>query len=231
MLSFAWSLITPLFMLLVYGLVLTRGANVTGDGIPYLAFAWTGLVVWTFFASALNAGTNSLLVAGYVITKVYFPRSVVPFAAVLVAGAESLAAIGIMLVVAFVQTGTTMFTPALAALPLILWCLAVWVTALALLLSVAAVFVRDLTYAVTIILQVGFFATPVMYPISFLGPLSWLAVVNPVAVVITSLRDVLLQGLWPEPLPLLAQAAAGTVLLLAVVAYVRAVEHRIADVI
>lgn len=231
-LRFGWSLITPVVLLVVYGVVLTQGADVRfDDDLPYLSAAWAGLVVWTFFSGCLSSGSTSILGAREMVAKIAFPREVIPLSSVAVTIVESAPAVALLAALALVQIGAAVISPALIALLPAIACLLLWSTALAVGVAVAAVFVRDVVFLARIVVQVGFFATPVMYPPSFLGDLRWLAVLNPFAVVIEAVRDSLLRGQWPDAGLLGVHSVVGGLALIGVLLVTRRVELQIADVL
>lgn len=229
-LDMAWALITPVAVMIVYGIVLTQSFDAEGSCSPYLSSAWTGLVLWTFFATALGMASWSLLSSAELITKVYFPREAIPLSVV----GATLLDLGIgavtIVVVAAVQ-GVDLSPMALAALPALL-VLVVWTAALCVFSSVLAVFLRDVTQAVQLFLRVGFFATPVMYEPSLLpSAFAWTATVNPLAVAITGVREPVLCGVAPDWGVILAQLVVGSIVLVLGVYYVRSVETRMTDVL
>ncbi len=229
-LDLAWALITPISILVVYGIVLTQSFNVTGDGTPYLSMAWSGLVLWTFFAGALGGAASSLIYSADLITKVYFPKEAIPLSIV----GASLADLGIGLltvaVVLPVQGVAISWTVVLAVVPLLV--LVVWAAALSVVVAVLAAFIRDVPHLVQLVVRVGFFASPVMYPASALPPaLRWSGSVSPVAVALEGFRDAVLHGRVPALGLLAVQFTIGLVLLVAAVSYTRAVESRLTDVV
>jgi ABC-type polysaccharide/polyol phosphate export permease len=229
-LDIAWALISPLAILVVYGVVLTQSFDVDAGCGPYLSSAWTGLVIWTFFATAVGTAAVSLISSGDLITKVYFPREALPLAMVGASLADL--AIGLLtLAVLLPVQGVTLHPVAVTAvLPIAV--IVVWSTAISVFVAVVAAFIRDVPHAVQLLLRVGFFATPVMYEASFLpAGLQWTASVSPVAASITGLRDALLCGQVPDVPVLLTHLVVGIALVIVAVAYTRSVETRITDVV
>jgi ABC-type polysaccharide/polyol phosphate export permease len=228
-LDIAWAVITPVVLLAVYGLILTQSFNVRGSCAPYLSSAWTGLVLWTAFATALGGSVSSLVASSTLISKVYFPLESIPLAIV----GASLLDLGVglasLLVLVLVQ-GVDVHVVSLAiVLPLAV--LLLWSAVLSMLTAVLAVFARDLIHAVGLGLRVGFFATPVMYETSFIpSSLAWTAKLNPVAVAINGVRDALLCGRSPHVALIVAHLVIGAVAFIAVVEYIRAIEPRVVDV-
>lgn len=225
-----WALISPVVILVVYGLILTKSFSVTAACSPYLSSAWTGLVIWTFFASAVADATYSLLSANELVTKVYFPREALPLAVV---GAALLDLVvgGLVAVVLFLIQGVRPGFAALwAVLPLLV--LVLWSAVISTVVGIVSVFVRDLVHAVQLGLRVGFFLTPVMYETDFLPPiLAWTAVINPVAVAIEGVRSSVLCSVPPDRSLLFIHLLVGVAAFVAVTLYTREVEGRIADVV
>lgn len=228
-LDLAWSIITPVVLLAVYGIILTQAFGAEGSCAPYVSSAWTGLVVWTFFSGALGTSTTSLINAAPLTSKIYFPRETIPLADVGVALVDFAIAFATVFLVAGVQ-GVAPTITVLGAIPVVLLII-VWTAALSVFTSAMAVFIRDITQAVQLFLRAAFFATPVMYEASFLGSLEWLAVINPIAVGIDGLRRTLLCGTWPQWDLLAIQMVLGCVLLGASLLYMRKIEQRMADVL
>lgn len=228
-LDLAWAIITPVVYLIVYGVILTQAFGAEGGCAPYLSSAWTGLVVWTFFSGALSMATSSLVLSASLTSKIYFPREAIPLADVGVNGIDFAISFFTILLVAGFQGIAPTYT-IIGAIPVVLM-VVVWTCALSVFASALAVFVRDLTQAVQLFLRAGFFATPVMYEVSFLGSLKWLAVINPIAVGIDGLRRTMLCGLWPNWSLLAIQLTIGSVLLVASLLYMRSIEQRLADVL
>jgi lipopolysaccharide transport system permease protein len=225
-----WSVVNPIAVLLIYGFVFTQAFSVTGDGVPYLSLAWSGLVVWTFASSTVQLAAQSMAAAADTIAKVYFSREVVPLAEV-GAGAIDLGIWFVLLVGLALVQGVSIGVTAVAVVPALLLLL-VWTAGASVFVGVVSVFVRDVRPTIGLLVRVGFIATPVMYPVSALPEsVRWTADVNPIAVVIEAIRDALLRGTWPQWPLLLVHLVAGVVVLVASVAYTRAVEHRMVDVL
>ena len=229
-LELAWGLITPVVVLAVYGIVLTRVFEADGGGVPYLSLVWTGMVAWTTFATALGSGVYSIIGSADMVSKVYFPREVLPLAVV---GASLVdLTIGLVVFVPLLAVQVQDVSPAVVAVGPVLVVLLVWTAGVAVLLATLAVFLRDTLHATKLLLQVGFFASPVMYPTSLLPPdLAWWASVNPLAVCMVALRDATVFHRWPDWRLLAIHAAIGCALLAGAVALCRQVEDRMVDVL
>jgi len=203
--GFGWAIFMPLVNTIVFTLVFTRVAPVD-IGLPYPIYAYLGLLAWNFFASSLRFATVSLTSNGNLVSKVYFPREIFPFSAVGVALVDT--AIG-----ATVLIGMMVYyqiTPGwpLLALPIVIAVHVALTAAVALLLAMGNLFFRDVKYLFDIVLQVGMFATSVVYPIERVGGSAGaLLALNPLTAIINAYRAVLLQHTWPAPAPLAAAAA------------------------
>ena len=225
-----WALLQPLLMMIIFTGVFSVLARMPSEGVPYALFAYTALLPWTFFAGAVTNASTSLVSHTQLITKVYFPREILPLTYVL-AGIFDFA-IGLTVLgglMAYYRVPLTVH--ALTLLPLVLL-LAAWLLAVALLLSALQVRWRDVGVAMPLLLQLWMFASPVIYPLSAVpdGWRQWY-LLNPMAGLISSFRDVLLQGTPPDPVPLhYAVAVTAVVLPLAYLIFKRA-ESTMADVV
>lgn len=229
-LDVAWALISPIAVLVVYGIVLTQSFDVTGEGVPYLSLAWSGLVLWTFFAGSLGGAVSSLISSRDLVTKVPFPKEALPLSMVGASLVDLAIGLVTVLVLALVQGIRPGWTVVLAPIPLVL--LVLWSAALGVFVGVLAAFVRDVPHVVQLTIRVGFFATPVMYAASILPPaFRWTAWVSPLAVSIEAFRDAVLRGEVPDLGLLAVHLAVAAALLVVAVRYTRSVEGRLTDFI
>ncbi|HMQ26794.1 MAG TPA: ABC transporter permease [Acidimicrobiales bacterium] len=229
-LDVAWALISPIAVLIVYGIVLTQSFDVTGEGVPYLSLAWSGLVLWTFFAGSLGGAVASLISSRDLVTKVPFPREALPLSMAAASLVDLAIGLVTVVVLALVQGIRPGWTVVLAPIPLVL--LVLWSAALGVFVAVFAAFVRDVPHVVQLVIRVGFFATPVMYAASILPPaFRWTAWVSPLAVAIEAFRDAVLRGEVPDLGLLAVHLAVAAALLVAAVRYTRSVEGRLTDFI
>jgi lipopolysaccharide transport system permease protein len=226
----AWAVLQPFMLMVVFGIFLGRLAGVPSEGLPYPVFAYVGLVPWLLFAQGLSAASESLVGNAQVISKVYFPRLIVPVAAassfVLDFLIASTLLIGMMFVYDVHPNGAAIALPALVSLALL--------TAYACGIGLAALNVRyrDVRYAVPFLIQLWLFASPVAYPAS-LVPERWQLVygLNPMAGVVEGFRWALL-GTGDPPGAMLAVSVGVTLVLLAAsVTYFQRMERTFADVI
>lgn len=217
-------------MMTIFAVVFSKLARIPSEGVPYALFAYTALLPWTFFSTAVTNATGSLVNHTQLITKVYFPREILPLTYVIAALFDfAIGVVALMVLMAWFDVAVT--SAVLHLLPVIALLMA-WVTALSLIMSAAQVRWRDIGVAMPVAVQIGMFVSPVIYPLSVV-PEAWrfLYLLNPMAGIINSFRDVLLRAQQPDPVPL-AFAAAVTALALPVayVAFKRA-EATMADIV
>lgn len=225
-----WAILQPFMTMVVFTIFFGKLAKIPSDGIPYPVFAFAALLPWQIFAHSLNESSNSLVANKNLITKVYFPRLVIPISAVL-AGLVDFA-------IAFVVLLGMMFyygiVPTAAAWTLPLFVMLAVATALAvgLWLSALNVEYRDVRYTIPFLTQFWMFATPIAYP-SSLVPEAWRPFygLNPMAGVVEGFRWALL-GKEQGPGALLwVSVAAVAVMLVGGLYYFRRMEKTFADVV
>ena len=226
----AWAIIQPFFSMVVFSLFFGRLAQIPSDGVPYPIFSYAALLPWTYFANAMTNSSNSLVGSANLLTKVYFPRLVIPLASVIPPAIDFAIAfvvlLGMMAFYGIAPTWNVLWLPAFLLLALI--------TALGvgLWLSAMNVQYRDVRYAVPFLVQFWMFASPVTYPSSIV-PEQWRALygLNPMAGVIEGFRWALL-GTETSPGPLTAvSVGAALVLLVSGAYYFRRMERTFADVV
>ncbi len=226
----AWAIIQPLLTMLVFSLFFGRLAKVPSDGLPYPLFAYTALVPWTFFANSLSQSSNSLVGNAHLLTKVYFPRLIIPAGAVASQLIDFVLAFTVLLgMMVYYGKGPTLqalWLPCLLLLSL--------VTALGagLWFSALNVRYRDVRYVIPFVVQFWMFATPIAYPSSLL-PEGWRMIygLNPMAGVAEGFRWALL-GEKTAPGPMILVSSAVAVLLLVSGAfYFRRMEKTFADTV
>jgi lipopolysaccharide transport system permease protein len=226
----AWAILQPVMTMVVFSVFFGRLAKMPSDGIPYPVFAFTALLPWQLFAYSLTAASNSLVGSQHLITKVYFPRLVVPLAAVLAGlvdfGIAFVVLVGLMWYYAIVPTAAT------AVLPLFVLLAIATALAVGLWLSSLNVKYRDVRYALPFLTQFWLFATPVAYP-SSLVPETWRSLLglNPMAGVVEGFRWALL-GTSGGTGPMLAVSVVAVAgLLIGGLMYFRQTERSFADLV
>jgi lipopolysaccharide transport system permease protein len=197
-LGVVWALIQPLALMTVFTLFFSIALKVPSDGVPYPLFVYCALVPWGLFATSLGYGIPSLVNNAPLIRKVYFPREVLPFSAILATLVDFALAMmvffGMMLLFRQPIPPTVLYVPILVSIEVLL------VAGVVLGLSAVNVFYRDIRHAVPLIVQVWMFASPVIYPVSVV-PARWhdLYFLNPMASLLFNYRRVVLHGLPPDP--------------------------------
>lgn len=211
-LGVGWAVLQPLLMMTIFAVVFSRLARIPSEGAPYALFAYVALLPWTFFATSVTNATSSLINHTQLITKVYFPREILPLTYI-VAGLFDFA-IGLVALGALMAWFQVPVTSAVLYLVPLIALLAAFALAVSLVLSAVQVRWRDIGFAMPVLVQVWMFVSPVIYPLSVV-PDRWrpLYLLNPVAGVVNGFRDVLLRGARPDVEPL-AYAAAVTALAL-----------------
>lgn len=226
----AWAIIQPLFMMLVFSLFFGRLAKVPSDGIPYPIFVFCALLPWQLFASALTESSNSLVGNQNLITKVYFPRLVVPISAVL--GGLVDFAIAFVILLVMMTYYHIVPTWAIVTLPGFLLLAVMTALGVGLWLSALNVQYRDVRYTINFIIQFWLFATPVAYPSSIV-PARWRALygLNPMAGVVEGFRWALLGKADPPGALLWVSVAVVIALLIGGLYYFRRMEAQFADIV
>jgi lipopolysaccharide transport system permease protein len=226
----SWAILQPLVTMIVFSVVFGRLVQVPSDGLPYPVFAFAALVPWTFFSVGLALAANSLVNSQNLLKKVYFPRLVIPIAAVL-AGLVDFALAFIVFIGLMLVFGIWLSPLAIAVIPLVglalITCLGVglWLSAL-------NVRYRDIRHIVPFLVQVWLFATPIAYPASLIDePWRTVYAVNPMVGVVEGFRWALL-GTETAPGPLIAVSTVVAILVLVTGArYFRRSEGTFADVV
>jgi lipopolysaccharide transport system permease protein len=226
----AWAVIQPFFTMVVFSVFFGRLAQIPSDGVPYPIFAYSALVPWMYFATAVSQASNSLVEHERVITKVYFPRLLLPLATVL-AGLIDFAIAFIVLLGMMLFYGIVP-TVAVWTLPLFVLLAAATAFAVALWLSALNVQYRDVRYAIPFLIQFWLFATPIAYP-SSLVPEQWRAAygLNPMAGVVEGFRWALLGEGEAHGLLVTGSVLMVALLLVSGLYYFRRMEKTFADVV
>lgn len=229
-LGVAWAVIQPLLTMVVFTIFFGRLAGVPSDGLPYPLFSFCALLPWTLFSRALSESSNSLVMNSNLISKVYFPRLVIPMSAIL----AGLIDFGITFVILFGMMAFYGVVPSVTILTLPIFVLFAVITALAVSLWLSALNVeyRDVRYTIPFLTQIWMFASPIAYP-SSLVPGEWRFIygLNPMAGVIEGFRWALLGKIHPN-WGLLGASVVIVLLLLATgLIYFKKMERTFADVI
>ncbi len=226
----AWAILQPMLTMLIFTVIFGHFARIPSDGLPYSLFAYTALLPWNCFAQAMNRSGNSLVGSANLITKVYFPRLIIPLASTVTPAVDLLFAF-VPLLGLMIWYG---IAPTVGVLVLPLFLLLAMMTAVSVGLWLAPLNVRfrDVAYTVPFLSQFWMYASPVVYPVS-LVPEKWrlLYSLNPMAGVIEGFRWALLGKQSPDFRVMAVSTAVILVLLLGGVIYFRQTERTFADVV
>ena len=228
-LGVAWAVIQPVMTMIVFSIFFGRLARMPSDGFPYPVFVYAALLPWTFFANAVGGSANSLVGSANLISKVYFPRLIIPLSSV-GAGLVDFAISAVILLVMMLVYGVGWSVNLLLAPALVL---AVIFTALGVgtLLSALTVAYRDFRYVVPFLIQLWMFVTPVVYPASLVPERwQWLFYLNPMAGLIEGFRAAFL-GRPFDVVGLSISFTVAVAFFLAGILYFEKVERRFADII
>jgi len=225
----AWAILQPLFMMIIFTIFFGRLAGVASAGIPYPLFALAGLVPWTFFANAITASGNSLVGSANLITKVYFPRLIVPAAAMLAGLVDFLLAFLILVAMMFYYRVT--LTVQILFLPVLILLTALFSLGVGTWMSALNVKYRDVRFALPFLIQLWLFVSSVILPsTSVPQKWRWLLMLNPMSGIIEGYRAALFGLPFDWPALGIASALTIVVLLYAIYAFGR-VERSFADII
>jgi lipopolysaccharide transport system permease protein len=226
----SWAVLQPLMTMVVFTIVFSRLIGVPSEGIPYPVFSYAALVPWTFFATAMARGGNSLIQDPNLLSKVYFPRLALPLAAV----SALLVDFGVAFVILLGMMAYYGIVPGAEVLTLPLFLALAYLTALAVAVWLSSINVkyRDITYVVPLLSQFWLFLTPVAYPIT-LVPDEWRVVygLNPMVGVVEGFRWALLGTDSADLGTLLASTVVVLVLSVSGLFYFRRTEREFADVV
>lgn len=229
-LGVAWAVLQPVALMLIFTLAFGRIARVPSEGIPYPLFVFSGLLTWSFLSTGLSNATHSVVAHAQLITKVYFPREILPLT-YLAAGLFDICIGSLVLAVILIYYGHPLSWTALYAVPVVAL-LAGLVTAFGFLLSAMQVRFRDVGIAVPLITYLWLFATPIGYPLSAVPPAyrSWF-MLNPMTGIVESFRGAVLHGTAPAFNVIAVPALLTLVLLPLSYMIFKRVETTMADVI
>jgi lipopolysaccharide transport system permease protein len=226
----AWVILQPLITILIFTVVFSHFARIPSDGIPYPVFAYTGLLPWSYFASAVGRAGSSLLSDAQLLEKVYFPRPIIPLSSVISPLVDFL--FGFILLLGMVVLYGYVPSIGVVALPLFLLLAAVTALAVGLWLAPLNVRYRDIGHTLPFLIQIWMYASPVIYPVSAV-PEKWklLYSLNPMVGVIEGFRWALLGNEVPDYTAMVASALVVIVLLFGGMVYFRRMERTFADVV
>ena len=191
MIGIGWAVIQPFFSMIVFTIVFGRLANIDSEGVPYALFSFAALVPWTYFSNAVTEGTNSLVAEANMVSKVYFPRILLPLSAVCAKSVDfCISLVLLFILMLFYQVAPTW---GVLVLPLLILIMILSATGMGTWLTALAIQYRDVKYAITFLVQLLMYAAPVVYPTSLIPEhLRWIYALNPMVGVIEGFRSALL---------------------------------------
>jgi len=228
-LGIGWAVAQPVLMMVVFSVIFGQLVDVDSDGLPYVIFSYTALVPWTYFAGATGASTASLITNREMISKVYFPRLIVPFTSVL----AKLVDFSIALILVGVLMAWYGISPSVWAflLPVYILVMIATVAGLGMWLTALAIQFRDVSYGIPLGIQLLMYLSPVVYPVAVVPdkfrPIYGL---NPMSAVIDGFRSGLLGATTPQMDLLTNGAMVAVVLFISGAFYYRRTERMFADV-
>ncbi len=231
LLGMLWAILQPLSLMIVFTVFFSRFARIQSDGIPYPLFSYAGLLPWTFVSISLSFAVPSLIANSHIITRIYFPREIIPLASVLAALLDFLIASGVFVLLLIwyeaAPTRNLLFAAPLLAIQV------VFTAGLALLLSALTVLYRDVRHVLPLAIQIWMFVTPILYPASVV-PVEWRAWyfgLNPLAVIVEGYRRSVIQGAAPDFGFMLLAAGQSVALLWLGYIFFKRLERDFADIV
>jgi lipopolysaccharide transport system permease protein len=226
-----WAILQPVSLMAVFTVFFSWFARMPSDAIPYPLFSYSALLPWTFFSTALSYAIPSLIANSHIITKIYFPREIVPLASVLAAFLDFLIAstvfAGMLAFYRVAPTWNILYVAPLVAIQL------AFTVGVCLLLSAFTVLYRDVRHMLPLAIQVWMFVTPILYPASIVPARlrAWYFALNPMAVIIDGYRRAVVRGLPPELKYLALAATVSGLLLWTGYKYFKRLEREFADIV
>lgn len=166
-LGFSWAIIRPFFSMIVFSIVFGKMAKVPSDGIPYPVFSYVALIPWTYFSTSMTTSTTSLIGSANLLTKVYFPRLVIPITPVLAKLVDFVISFAILIVLMIVYKISP--TVNIIFLPLLILLMILTASGIGMWLSALAIQYRDIKHAIQFLTQLLMYSAPVVWPVSLIG--------------------------------------------------------------
>lgn len=228
-LGVAWAILQPLVTMLIFSIIFGRLAKIPSDGVAYPLFVFSGLVAWTLFSTAVTAGANSLVSASSMISKVYFPRLIIPLASIGVSVVDF--CISFVLLLGIMLFYSHLPSAQILLLPLFLTGLLLSAFGLSAGLSAITVIYRDFRFVTPFMIQIWMYLTPVIYPLSFIPEnWRWLIYLNPIAGWLVAIKASIL-GTNIDWLGVLISSVFTLLIVVSGLRYFKHSERRLSDVI
>jgi lipopolysaccharide transport system permease protein len=205
-----WAVIQPLSVAIIFSVIFNLFIKLPTGGAPYLLFYYAALFPWAFFANSVTTGSNSLIGHMPLVTKIYFPREIMPLSGIIAALFDFMIAAGIYVGLAILYQVSA--GPSLILFPLLVMIQFLFTSGVVLVLSALNVFYRDIRFVVPLALQIYMYLTPLIYPVSVIPErFRPFYMLNPMAAIVDAYRTILIYGQWPQPIYL---ASAGVISIL-----------------
>ena len=228
-LGIAWAVIQPVMIMIVFSIFFGRLAKIPSEGYPYPVFVYAGLLPWTFFANAVSQSSNSIVSSTHLITKVYFPRLIIPLSSIGAGLVDFLISTLILLLLMLYYS--VPFTSNLLCAPFLLLAVIFMALGFGAWLAALNVAFRDFRYVVPFMIQIWLFITPVIYPANLIpNDWHWLYYLNPMAGLIEGFRSAFLGKPFDITGPAISFSVAIACFMIGVW-YFKRVERRFADII
>lgn len=225
-----WAIIQPFFAMVVFTLFFGKLARMPSDGIPYPIFNYTAMVAWTYFATSITGSGNSLIGNTNLISKVYFPRLIIPLSSVLAGLLDFVIAFSLLIGMMFYFKIYP--TISILLLPLLVILMMLTASGVGMFLATLNTKYRDVRYTITFLVQLWMFSTPVVYPVSIIPEkYRLLYALNPMVGVIEGFRSALLGTVAFPTLMVLFSATVSAALFIIGLLYFRQMERHFADII
>jgi lipopolysaccharide transport system permease protein len=225
-----WAILQPLSIAISFSIIFSRFIRIPTEGVPHIVFYYTALFPWTFFATAVTTGSNSLVGNLTLVTKIHFPREILPLAGVIAALFDF--CIAFVVYVGIAALYSVPIGSSLVLLPVLILIQSGFTIGVVLTLAALNVFYRDIRFVVPLALQLYMYSTPLIYPLSSVPEsIVPLYLLNPMAALIHSYRLVLAHGLWPDPRYLASAFLVSAAMLAASYAYFTKASRSFADLI
>jgi ABC-type polysaccharide/polyol phosphate export permease len=229
-LGVVWAIFQPLAFMIIYAFVFTRILRVDTDEVPYLIFIYVGQLPWSFFARGLLGAVPSIVANMNLVTKIYVPRATFPLAAIATYFVDFLC--GIVVLVLLMIYYQTPLKPAMPFVLVLLFIQILLMSGLGLFFAAINVRFRDINQMLPLLLQLFFYACPIIYPVSLVPEsLRSLYMLNPIAVLVEGYRQIIFNGTLPDPAHLALAAALALVAFIIGFTVFRNSEDQFADII
>jgi len=192
-----WAIIPPVFTMIVFSVIFGNFAKIGSEGIPYPVFSYVAILPWTYFANVLSSGNSSLLANMQLIRRIYFPREILIFSSVLSRALDFL--ISLIILICLLIYYDIPINYFVLLFPVLLFIQILLATSIVLFTSTISIFVRDISFAMSLIIQLWMYITPVIYSIDEIPEKwKWIYMLNPMANIIDGYRKITLHGTSPD---------------------------------